>query len=109
MVLKKERKEHLNSIIIPLKTEIYINNNIVHAMEMAYASFTTNGLLLPKFICKRLFDASWETQFSVDDYNTNGLPLQITGKGFNASMNCGWTRDLLDTKSFGAALPNKLN
>jgi RHS repeat-associated protein len=96
-----------NMIGIPLRTEMLINGTVFNAQEMVYGSFPTNQLL-PQFIRKRLKDNSWQTQFTVNSYNANGLPTQTTGKGFSVSTYYDWTRDFLNSKKYGLSGPLSL-
>ncbi len=98
-----------NMIGIPLRTELYTNTLISNAQEMVYDVSFVNGQLLSKFIRSRQKNGTWETQFTVDTYNSVGLPTQTTAKGSSTPTKYTWTKHLLKTKVYGNAYPNLLS
>ena len=87
-----------NMVSIPLKTEQYVNNILKSATETQY----DGAIPRPKYFKQRNRDGSWQTMFTIDNYNAEGLPTQATRTGFWISETYGWDAlKRLTSKSFG--------
>jgi RHS repeat-associated protein len=101
----------INNFMIgfPIKTEQRNNNNIISASEVVYEGTIPR----PKYFKQRSQNGVWETKFTVNAYNTAGLPTQTTRSGFLVSETYSWDAlNRLTSKSFGTlttAYTYKLN